>query len=168
MMNYKQTIRPLSLFAICFLIINYSQPAIAGLEPQVLNSDIIITVTGHDDMIALKGDISRSLRKDGLKAVAVKVLIENNSAAPIPVYWASFKLKDQDQEIAEPSIFATGKRPYLNITTLQPNDKIAAWISFEAKIGIQLEKSVIRYDQIPNGYSDLSMISDWFPIKADK
>ena len=145
-----------------------SSSAIAGIEPQALNSDIKITVVSHDDMIALKGDLARYFRKEGLKAVAVKVLVENNSANPIPVYWGSFKLRDQDHEIAGPSLYATGKRPYLEFMTLQPNDKVSAWIGFEAKIGVNLSESMIRYDQIPNGYSDLSMISDWFPVNQNK
>jgi len=139
-----------------------------ALSPQSMNAEIKLTVTKSDNMIALEGSLARSLRKEGLKAVAVYVLIENNSEESLPVYWGSFKLKDQNHEIAEASLWATGKRPYLNITTVEAGDKIAAWIGFEASIGIVLEDSFIRYDQMPNGYSTNSMISEWFTIRTNK
>lgn len=136
----------------------------AEKSSQTLNTDIKLVVKKHDNMVALDGKMARDFRKRGLKAVAVNVLIENNSAVPIPVYWGSFKIKDQDDQIAEASLFASGPRQYLDLTTVQPFDKIAAWISFEASPGIVMEKSFIRYEQSPNGFSTNSMISDWFPI----
>ncbi len=133
---------------------------------QVFNQGIRLTVKKYDNKISLESDLSRYFRKKGVKAVGANVLIENKSENPIGVYWGSFKIRDQDANIYESSLYASGPRPYLDFTTVQPGDKIAAWIFFEVSPGIVMEKSSIRYDKVANGYSPDSLYSDWFPVGA--
>ena len=135
---------------------------------QVLNKGIQLTIKKYDNKIALESGLSISFRKKGIKAVAANVLVENKSAKPIGVYWGSFKIRDQDDNVYEASLFAAGPRGYLDYTTVQPGDKIASWIAFEVSPGIVMEKSSIRYDKTPNGYSPDSMYSDWFPVSIGK
>ena len=128
-------------------------------EGQMLNKGIQLTVKKYDNMVSLDSDSARFIRKEGLKAVAVNVLVENKSAVPIEMDYSDFKIKDQDDNIYETWISGTGPRPWLDTTTIAPGDKMAAWIGFKASPGIVMEKSMVRYDNILK-----LMYSDWFPI----
>jgi hypothetical protein len=148
------------------VILADAKPTTDQGRTQVFNQGIRLTIKKYDNKISMESDMSRYFRKKGVKAVGANVLVENKSDKPIGVYWGSFKIRDQDANIYESSLYASGPRPYLDFTTVQPGDKIAAWIFFEVSPGIVMEKSSIRYDKVPNGYSPDSLYSDWFPVGA--
>ncbi len=137
---------------------------VATQQPvKALNKDIKLTVKKYDNKVSLKSEYSRYIRTKGLKAVSVNVLVENKSTNEIEIDWASFKIKDQDDNVFDASIYATGSRESTSRTLIQPGDKVAVWISFEASPGIVMEESWIRYDDVSK-----SIFSDWFPVGGGK
>jgi hypothetical protein len=126
-----------------------------------LNTDIKLTVKKYDNKVSLENEYARAIRKKGLKAVAVNILVENRSANEIEIDWSSFKIKDQDDNVFDASIYATGPRGWLSRTLIKPGDKVAAWIAFEASPGIVMEKAMVRFDDVSK-----SIFSDWYPVSG--
>lgn len=107
-------------------------------------------------------EFDHSRDADGRRRVSMQVQVNNDSATPIWVTTWSFTLKDQDGNVYPTDYYF--RKTGVNHLEVHPGDSVVLWVVFRVSPKIVMEKSFIRYDKRPDGYSSDCLQSDWFSL----